>query len=141
MKYEAKMKMERCTQGFTIVFKNYKLLGLLMLQALCIGFVHAQADSLPVGNDKLLLINSAVLKEQRTIWIHLPEDYATTMQTYPTLYLLDGEGHFKYVSAMVDYLSGYDRNRIPPMIVIAVLNVDRTRDFTPIHSLFFGGKD
>ncbi len=39
--------------------------------------------------------------------------YNTSNKRYPVLYLLDGEGHFKYVSELTDYLSGYDRNRAP----------------------------
>jgi predicted alpha/beta superfamily hydrolase len=99
-----------------------------------------QLDTPSVSNDKAILINSKVLNEQRSIWIHLPSDYYTTTRTYPVIYLLDGEGHFGYVSTLADYLSDYDRNRIPEMAVVAIHNVDRTRDFTPLHSLIFGGK-
>lgn len=103
-------------------------------------FLQAQSDIIPINNDKSFLINSKILNEPRTIWIHLPSDYNSTEDSYPVLYLLDGEGHFKYVSELVNYLSSYDRNRTPEMIVVAILNVDRTRDFTPIHSLLFDGK-
>lgn len=105
-----------------------------------INAAKAQLDTIPASDNKAFLINSKTLNEQRSIWVHLPEGYYATTQTYPTLYLLDGEGHFRYVSELVDYLSSYDRNRIPQMIVVAILNIDRTRDFTPIHSLLFGGK-
>ena len=63
-----------------------------------------------------------MLGEQRSIRVHLPEDYYPTTQAYPVLYLLDGEGHFKYVSKLVNYLSDYDRNRISQTMVVAVLN-------------------
>ena len=107
-----------------------------------VSFVsNAQLDSIPVNNDKTVLINSKILNEQRIIWIHVPSNYHTTIRTYPVIYLLDGEGHFGYVSPLVDFLSDYDRNRIPEMIVVAIHNVDRIRDFTPIHSLIsFDGK-
>ncbi|MGN6640085.1 MAG: alpha/beta hydrolase-fold protein, partial [Mucilaginibacter sp.] len=36
-------------------------------------------------------------------------------------------------SELVNFLSGYDRDRIPDMIVIGIVNVDRGRDFTPVH--------
>lgn len=120
-----------------------KIFSRSCLFAFFVLFIHvakAQLDTIPANEDKAFLINSKSLHEPRSIWIHLPSDYYSTTQTYPTLYLLDGEGHFKYVSDLVDYLSSYDRNRIPEMIVVAILNVDRTRDFTPIHSLIFGGK-
>ena len=95
---------------------------------------NAQLDSLSINNDKSILINSKSLNERRSIWIHLPSDYYTTTQTYPVIYLLDGEGHFGYVSTLVDFLSDYDRNRIPKMIVVAIHNVNRGRDFTPIYN-------
>ncbi|MDG3584211.1 alpha/beta hydrolase-fold protein [Galbibacter pacificus] len=117
-----------------------KICCLIPLFILSFQFVQAQLETIPVNNDKAFLINSKVLNEPRSIWIHLPFDYNSTNDSYPVIYLLDGEGHFKYVSELVDYLSSYDRNRIPEMIVVAILNVDRTRDFTPIHSLLFNGK-
>lgn len=120
----------------------FRLIRACIISILIITTVQTQAqvDSIPANIDKTIILHSSVLHEVRTVWIHLPEDYYNTTQTYPVLYLLDGNAHFKYVSQMVDYLSGYDRNRIPPMIVVAIVNVDRTRDFTPIHSLLFGGK-
>lgn len=115
--------------------KIHQALSISLFFVLLTNIVYAQSDPLPVNNDKAFLLNSKILNEPRSIWIHLPSDYNSTNQTYPVIYLLDGEGHFKYVSDLVDYLSGYDRNRIPQMIVVAILNVDRIRDFTPIHSL------
>lgn len=117
-----------------------KFLVLVLFGVLCANAVNAQLDSIPPKNDLAFSINSKALREQRSIWVHLPEDYYSNNSIYPVLYLLDGESHFNYVSSLVDYLSSYDRNRIPEMIVVAILNVDRTRDFTPIHSLIFGGK-
>lgn len=113
---------------------------LCVFSVLCSTVVHAQPDSIPANNDRTVLINSVALSEPRSIWVHLPENYNATNQTYPVLYLLDGEGHFKYVSQLTDYLSGYDRNRMPPVIVVAIVNINRTRDFTPVHSLIFNGK-
>ncbi|MGS2763676.1 alpha/beta hydrolase-fold protein [Sinomicrobium sp. M5D2P9] len=109
------------------------------LLAILLPFVtYSQLDSIPVNNDKAFLIHSKELNEPRSIWIHLPADYYSTKKSYPVLYVLDGEGHFKYVSDLVDYLSGYDRNRTPEMIVVAIPNVDRGRDLTPVQ--LFNGK-
>ncbi len=98
---------------------------------------YAQLDSIPTNNDESFLLDSKALNEPRSIWVHLPSDYASTNKSYPVIYLLDGEGHFNYVSNLVDYLSGYDRNRIPEMIVVAIPNVNRGRDLIPT-SLFKG---
>ena len=93
----------------------------------------AQIDSLPLQNEKAVLIKSKILSENRTLWIRLPADYNTTSHTYHVLYLLDGDSHFGYASELVSFLSGYDRDRIPDMIVVGIVNVDRGRDFTPVH--------
>ncbi len=89
-------------------------------------------DSIPITHQQQVLIHSKAINEDRTIWIHTPPEYATSTDNYPVLYLLDGGSHFKYVSEMVDFLSGFEVNLISKMIVVAIPNTDRGRDFTPI---------
>jgi len=86
-------------------------------------------QAIPAASQQTIVLNSTSLLEKRTIWIHTPPDYQASSQAYPVLYLLDGDSHFKYVSEMVDYLA--NNARISPLIVVAILNTDRTRDFTP----------
>jgi predicted alpha/beta superfamily hydrolase len=76
-------------------------------------------------------IESKALGEQRTITYSLPDDYYTTGNTYPVLYLLDGKTHFQHANAAVSFLSG--NYIIPKMIVVSIHNVDRNRDFSPAH--------
>lgn len=92
-------------------------------------------------NDQIIIgtkysIHSDVLGEYREYWVSLPESYhqpASAHTKYPVLIVLDGRSHFRSVSGAVNYMSfGYNRNRkIPEMIVVAVRNVNRERDFTP----------
>jgi predicted alpha/beta superfamily hydrolase len=103
--------------------------------------VYAHWDSIPRNNDTALHIHSNVLNERRSIWVHLPADYRVKDEPYPVLYLLDGEGHFKYVSELVEYLSGYDRNRTSPMIVVGIVNENRGKDLHLVHPLVNGKKD
>lgn len=91
-------------------------------------------DSIPRANQQQILFHSIAVNEDRTIWIHLPPEYNWVTDNYPVLYLLDGGSHFKYVSEMVDYLSGFESNYISKMIVVAIPNTDRGRDFTPIFT-------
>ncbi|MEZ0130498.1 alpha/beta hydrolase-fold protein [Flavobacterium sp. LBUM151] len=88
-------------------------------------------DSIPPANQKQFLIHSKAINEDRTIWVHTPPEYATSTDTYPILYLLDGGSHFKYVSEMVDFLSDFETNFISKMIIVAIPNTERGRDFTP----------
>jgi predicted alpha/beta superfamily hydrolase len=76
-------------------------------------------------------IESEILDESRAISIYLPADYKYSTTKYPVLYLLDGGAHLAHASAAVDYLAV--RGRIPGIIVVAVHNIDRNRDFSPVH--------
>jgi predicted alpha/beta superfamily hydrolase len=83
------------------------------------------------------VIYSNILKEDREIWIHLPEsamDDPKSLTKYPVLYLLDGPGHFYSVTGMIKQLSTTNGNTIvPEMIIIGIPNTDRSRDMTPTH--------
>ncbi|WP_268034746.1 alpha/beta hydrolase-fold protein [Algoriphagus sp. PAP.12] len=81
-------------------------------------------------------IHSTILNEEREYWINLPESYedeGTSYKKYPLLIILDGNLHFQSITGAVNYMSsGYNGNlRIPEMIVVAIQNVNRRRDFTP----------
>jgi predicted alpha/beta superfamily hydrolase len=116
--------------------KNGRYLYNLSLILLLISIpmiVTAQIDPLPIHNEKAILLHSKVMSEERTLWIHLPANYTFTSNSYPVLYVLDAGNHFNYASEAVGFLAGYDRNRMPEMIVIGIVNVDRGRDFTPVY--------
>ncbi|PWB20569.1 alpha/beta hydrolase-fold protein [Flavobacterium sp. HTF] len=98
-------------------------------------------DSIPPINHQQISIYSKLISEERTIWIHTPPEYASSNDTYPVLYLLDGGSHFKYVSEMVDFLSDFERNFISKMIIVAIPNTNRGRDFTPTFDLKENGAD
>jgi len=84
-----------------------------------------------VSIGKTIRLQSNVLGEERQIMISLPIGYDQATISYPVLYLLDGRTHFQHASSTVQFLS---RNgRIPQMIVVAIVNVNRNRDFTPTH--------
>jgi len=78
---------------------------------------------------KAIKIRSEVLNEERTLLINLPDDYDVSQRRYPVLFLLDGDAHFHHVTGIVHFFT--TRNMIPPLIVIALPNIDRTRDFSP----------
>jgi len=82
------------------------------------------------------ILHSNILNEDREYWISLPESYSneeSSYKRYPVLIVLDGNAHFRSITGMVNYMSsGYNGNtRIPEMIVVAIQNVNRRRDFTP----------
>ena len=80
---------------------------------------------------RAIKIESGILDESRAISIYLPDDYNYSKVKYPVLYLLDGGAHLQHASAAADYLSV--RGLIPDIIVVAIHNIDRSRDFSPVH--------
>lgn len=92
--------------------------------------VQAQ-DGETLSRNQVIKIESDILDETRDISIYLPDDYAYSEAKYPVLYLLDGGTHLQHASGAVDYLSS--RGTIPDIIVVAIHNIDRTRDFSPVH--------
>ena len=82
------------------------------------------------------IIHSNTLNEDREYWISLPESYRNegeSYKRYPVLIVLDGNAHFRSITGMVNFMSSvYNGNmRTPEMIVVAIQNVNRRRDFTP----------
>ncbi len=112
-----------------------KILWSLCLCILSVSSLSAQeGEHIYLGTSHQLY--SEVLGENREYWISLPESYDdanSEYKRYPVLVVLDGRAHFKSVTGTVNYLSsGYNGNlQIPEMIVVAIRNVNRRRDFTP----------
>ena len=103
---------------------------LILLLGLLLGTATAQSQE---GNPQAMnaSIQSEILNEERELIIYLPEDYYSSENRYPVLYLLDGRTHFHHGTGAVNFLSRY--GIIPGMIVVAIVNVDRNRDFSPVH--------
>ena len=113
-----------------------KSICLFILSIIITSGSYAQADNkIVIG--KVDSVYSTILKEQRKIWVYVPNMNAgaqSTSQRFPVLYLLDGDGHFNSVAGMIQQLSQVNGNTIcPEMIVVAIPNTDRTRDLTPTH--------
>ena len=93
----------------------------------------------PISIGQLHTLESAALGEERTVMIHLPPGYDAGTQRYPVLYLTDAEAQFGHTAATADFLAV--QGRVPPLIVVAIRNTDRTRDLTPTKGgLKEGGK-
>ena len=81
-------------------------------------------------------IYSKTLKENRNIWIYVPNTLKNSLygkQNYPVVYLLDGDAHFYSLVGMIQELSENGNTICPQMIVVGILNTNRTRDLTPSH--------
>jgi predicted alpha/beta superfamily hydrolase len=104
----------------------------LLIATLATAVAHGQN---PVVVGESLSFRSAVLGEDRQLFISKPAEYDGAQERYPVLYILDGETHFRYASGIVEFLASADR--IPELIVIGIGSGSRerrTRDLTPVST-------
>ncbi|WP_246840614.1 alpha/beta hydrolase-fold protein [Lacimicrobium sp. SS2-24] len=78
-------------------------------------------------------LNSEVMGEKRPLMIYLPPSYHAGTESYPVIYLLDGDIHrFKGFVGVLESLSTATLgNQVQEAIVIAIPNTNRSRDLTP----------
>ena len=95
------------------------------------------------NNDKQIVIGkvdslySETLKEQREIWIQVPENFNSTNQ-YPVIYVLDASKNFYSIVGISKHLTPW---KIPESIIVGITNTDRIRDFTPTNVPFQRGHE
>ncbi len=93
--------------------------------ALC-DFVNAQTNSVLISVDKITL-HSDILNEDRTINVHLPDNYTTSDEKYSVLYVFDSPYNLTPVIGLLDHLESSYQS-IPKMIVVGIENTYRNRD-------------
>jgi len=102
--------------------RTFKLFLILVLFT---EMTYAQSsDDLVIA--KRIKINSAVLGEERTIYVSTPSNYNDSKDTYPVLYVLTGEPE---VIGLVKYLSESDL--MCPQMIIVSIGVNPTKDLFP----------
>jgi hypothetical protein len=99
-------------------------------------FILAQiqlTDNSPITCGNYRKIHSKILDEDRTLLVHLPEDYDKSNKKYTVIYKLDGEkGVFLQTFSAAYYLFDMTENT-PDAIIIGIENTDRNRDMGPDH--------
>lgn len=100
----------------------------LVLFGLAAGFAGAGE---PITIGETITLPSKIMGEERTILVSTPPGYDQSSQSYPVLYMTDGNQHLTHTRGTVDFLA---RNGLmPQVIVVGVNNTDRTRDLSPTH--------
>ncbi|MGK2863034.1 MAG: alpha/beta hydrolase-fold protein [Chitinophagaceae bacterium] len=78
-------------------------------------------------------LQSTLLNEKRQLLVYTPYSGKQVKpfrnETYPVLYVLDGENYFRSVAAIVERM--VSSGVCPPMIVVGIPNTNRGRDLTP----------
>lgn len=124
--------------------KGFTLLTLISISFFCMtNPCNAQISKEDIVIGEHIKLYSDILKEERSVLIHLPTGYEKSQEKYPVLYVLDGGSvpRFSIVSGTVERLA-YER--IPNLIVVGVRNTDRDRDMFPMkleNSSTSGGAD
>lgn len=104
----------------------------LAVLTICTLSSAAKTQDLAPPIPQKVVIHSAVLNEDRIIWVRTPKGYDQSKDRYPVLYLTDGPGHINEIGSTIDFL--VSNERMPSLIVVGIANTDRTRDLTPTHS-------
>ncbi len=107
----------------------------LLLFSFCL---KAQNDeNITIGKKEV--ITSKVLNENRSLWVYTPNFTSQNPdldKRYPVLYLLDGSAHFYSTVGIIQQHSQANGNgTLPEMIVVAIENTNRIRDFVPSNDL------
>ncbi|MEO0424444.1 MAG: alpha/beta hydrolase-fold protein [Pseudomonadota bacterium] len=110
------------------------LFSVLMLVA-CQTIPESQHGPFPQVEEQSLW--SAVLGEQRSIYLHVPEGYVRD-GSMPIVVVTDAKSQFPLVDSYLSHLSG-DWPRLPKMVVVGVVNTNRNRDFVPRADPNFAG--
>ena len=79
-----------------------------------------------------LVIHSAVLGEDRVVFVRSPRRYSEGNTGHPVLYLTDGDSDINEIGAVMDFLASNDR--MPELIVVGIMHTDRYRDLTPTRA-------
>ena len=106
------------------------MLGVIALLVLLSpsAFAQGYGNEGATGISKLT-IKSNVLGEDRVILVRTPAGYDTNNQSYPVVYMTDGDAHIGHTASTVEFLA---RNgRMSETIVVGITNTDRTRDLSP----------
>lgn len=105
---------------------------IIFLILFCSATTSLSAQDIEIG--KKDSIDSRILGETRHFRIILPSTYNQYSKIkYPTLYVLDGDFLVQSTSGIIEYMS--KTGQIPEMIQVYLSNTDRTRDFTPSHTI------
>jgi len=119
----------------------YKATCTLFLATILSFSLNTTAKTQPVVNinEPLIIaekytIQSTVLGEERTFYVHLPTGYSNKTNKYPVLYIPDGKRKMQKTVAITDDLADFSQ-RIPKMIVVGIeTNKNRTADLSTLTS-------
>jgi len=112
---------------------KYNITKVLVAFLMFLQYAANSQHATPYSIGKTYKIHSKILKEERSYILELPSSYETSKKNYPLLVLLDGEVNYHSHSGILNHMT--QGRQIPEMIIVAITNVDRNRDYTPTKYL------
>lgn len=112
-------------------------LGLIMKRLIILGFLIVLANfafgqnksESPIIIGKSVELYSKFLKENRTLLFHRTDiQKGITHTKTPTIYVLDGDEHFRYLVGLLHRMGG---DFVPKMNIVAITQNDRQKDLDP----------
>ena len=105
--------------------------ALILVAALALGWSSSEAQTpalpLPVRVETLA---SAKVGEPREFWVSVPDRYNESMETYPVIYMMDGD--FNFNSGVIGGVrQAAWLGEIPEFIVVGIKNTNRSKDIFP----------
>ena len=101
-------------------------MGVVVFNSLAV-YAAGPALPLPVRSEK---IDSIKIGETREFWVSLPDLYNESGETYPVLYMMDGD--FNFNSGMIGGLRhAAQMGEMPEFIIVGIKNTDRSKDIFP----------
>ena len=121
------------------MFTIRPILAVGLVALMLVTEVPSQSSPITIG--ETVSIPSRILGESRSLRVYLPLSYADSQDSYPVLYVLDGETNFMpTLSTMQVLATGIATPQLPEAIVVAVHNTHRERDLrTPTLDEDHGG--
>ncbi len=115
--------------------QKISLIAAVLFSLTLLGVVYAR--HMTSKNGFSVRLKSTILGEDRTLLIHLPDDYENSGESYPVLYRFDGTQ--KLVRKTVSAIRQLSRETgsSPDMIVVAIENTYRDRDMWPTHTRYY----
>lgn len=84
-----------------------------------------------------VILSSAILQENRSILIHLPEKYENSNKSYPVLYRLDGSVEIMLETIAASNRLTYSDEISPEMIIVSIENTNRAKDMWPTNTAYY----
>lgn len=100
--------------------------NILLFFCFCITYTfNAQIKGAPISIGDVYSISSKILNQEREIQVYVPNNYKTSKQKYPVLYILDGQWFFSSGVSIQRALRTPDA--MPEMIVVGIKNSNPLR--------------